>query len=301
MFLKRIALNWANEPIEAWDPVTETWVPDALRARIDLMDRFLSNFNKPTRRRMLFSDNLTVFPDSLTIRHPDTKDVYIIGSTRQDARAGKAYVNMTILQLATDVPGGASGLGTYTRKVALGPADDPGWLVDTQLAKAFTDIEFRNSSDENDSEDLKIENFLIYAPLTLELKAWDYMELKGKRYRLVDAFVDSGFTSGRVDEERDTRINFYLDVQGNSVYDRTLKEWIDSPRRYEVTGVMVRQEGFALWSSEAEDYIDVYFEEKNIGFEPLPNVMSLVYNGRSRVIRHVSTQAGTRQWILRCN
>lgn len=299
--LKKTALKWANEPLEAWDPVTESWIPNALLGRIDLMDRFLSNFNKPTRRRMLFSAHDAVFPESLTIRHPGTKDVYILGTPRVDARKGVPYVKMTILQLTTDVPGGAAGLGIYTRRVPVGPPDDPGWLVDTVYAKGFTDLEFRSSSDEKDTEDLKIENFLLYTPLNLGLRAWDYLELKGHRYRLVDAFVDSGFTSGRIDEEPDTRINFYMDVEGASVYDRLTKTWIKQPRRYEVTGVMVRHEDFAIWSSEAEPYIDVYFEEKHIGFTPVPNTMSLVYQGRSRVVRQVSTQAGTRQWILRCN
>lgn len=300
--LKKAAMKWVKgSPMDAWDEATQSWLPDFFKGRIDIVDRFLSNFNKPTRRRMLYTDNEAVFPDSKVMRNPATSDVYIMGTTRTDALNGQAYEGVTILQLATDVPGGAAGLATYTRKVPLGPPDDPGWLVDSTLGQYYTDIEFRNSSDEKDTEDLKIENFLLYTSLNLELKAWDYVELKGKKYRMVDAFVDSGFTSGRIDEEMDTRMNFYLHVNGSQVYDRVAKKWVTAVRTYQVTGVMVRREDLALWSSEAESYIDVYFEAENIGVTPEPNLMSLEYNGVTKTIRHVSTQAGRRQWILRCN
>ena len=300
--LKKAAMKWVNNsPMEAWDDATQGWLPGAFMGRIDITDRFLSNFNKPTRRRMLFTDAAVAFPASRVMRSPATGDVYIIGATRKDALKGVAYEAVTILQLATDVPGGAAGLATFTRKAPAGPADDPGWLVDTVVGRSYTDLEFRSSSDEKDSEDLKIENFLFYTSLNLQLKAWDYIELHGERYKVLDSFVDSGFTSGRIDKEVDTRLNFKLHVNQADVYDRVLKKFTHSVRTYNVTGAMVRIEDLALWSSDSESYIDVYFEADHIGIVPQPTLMSLEYAGRTRVIRHVSTQSGSRQWILRCN
>jgi len=298
--LKAIALKHANELLDIWDPATESWVPGALKARIDLTDRFLSNFNKPTRRRMLFADNTVVFPDSLTVRHPGTLDVYILGTTRKDARMGKAYVGLTICQLVTEIPGGSAGFAVFTRKAPVGPANDPGWLVEVEFARAFADMEFRNSANEPDATELKVENYLVYAPQHVQLQEWDYMTLHGKKYKVIDSFPDSGFTSGRVDEEVDTRINFYLDVEGEKTYDRLAQKWLTTPRRYNVTGVMQRAEGFALWAG-AEDYIDVYIEHAHIGIEPKANIMSLMVDGKARVIRQVSSQSGKRQWLLRCN
>lgn len=300
MNLKKAALRWCKEPIEAWDPVTETWTQDYFRGRVDLMDRFLSNFNKPTRRRMLFAAHDAPFPPSLIIRHPGTKDVYIIGAKRQDARAGNPYVGMTILQLCTDEPGTSSGYAELHRRVALGPANDPGWLVDTVIGKTFVDTEFRTSSDQEEAHDLKIENLLFYIPRTIELKAWDYIHFHGGKYRVIDSFPDSGFSSGRIDEQEDTRVNFKLIVKGNESYDDETGRWLKDDVTYNVTGVVLRDEKFALWASQSQDYVTVYIDEKNIGVVPEPNLMSLVADGVTRVIRQVSTQAGTAQWELRC-
>lgn len=301
MHLKKIALKRCNEPLEAWDPTTESWIPAALPGRIDLMDRFLSNFNKPTRRRMLFCDNELALPASRTIRHPGTKDVYIVGAPRQDARGGKPYLQMIILQLATDIPNSSGGYATVTRRVPMGPANDPGWLVDTVYAKCFVDTEFRTSSDEDETHDLKTENFLIYLPAAVEIRAWDFVTLHGHKYQVIDSFSDSGFMSGRIDERPDTRVDFVLNVEGAKHYDQATRKWVVADANYNVTGVILRDEAFALWSSEAEDYVVVYIDAPNIGVVPKANEMSLTWNGRTRIIRQVSTQAGSRQWELRCN
>ncbi len=302
MGIRRSALRWCNEPIEAWDETTQTWVPDFLRARIDLVDRFLSNFNKPTRRRQLFAAHDAVMPGSLIIRHPGTLDVYLVGATRVDARKGKPYVGVTILQLATDAPGGSSGLAKITRKVPMGPPSDPGWLVETEILTTYVDLEFRTSSNEPDTHELKIENFLFYLTRNHQLQMWDYIHLHGKSYRVIDFFPDSGFSSGRMDEEEDTRVDMILrDKAVDKTYDKVQQKWVGGPRDYNVTGVIIRDEGFAVWTDESEDYFTVYFQREHLGVVPEATTMSLIYQGRERVVRQVTTQSGGRQWELRCN
>lgn len=299
--LQRAALRWVNEPMEAWDLVTKSWLPAAFLARFDPTDRFLSNFNKPTRRRMLQAAADCVFPESRTFRHPGTKDVYLLGITRKDALGGNPYIGLTVCQLVTDEPGGSSGQVTIYRKAPVGPADDPGWLVDAPVYETYMDIEFVSGSKEAETIDVTIDKFLVYLPQYVDLKVWDFIDLHGKKYRVVDAYADSGFTSGRVDEEEDQRVNFYLDTDGSRTYNTITRRWETTPRQYQVTGTLVRSEGFAKWSSDSEDYIDVYIEHDHIGVVPVPDSMSLTFEGRKRVIRTVHTQAGNRQYLLRCN
>jgi len=299
MFLKEIALRKAHEQMEAWDPISETFIPAAFQARIDLTDRFLSNFNKPTRRRMLFADNEVVFPESRTFRHPGTKDVYLLGITRQDALEGNPYLGLTICQLVTDVPGGSSGLATVTRRVPLGPADNPGWLVDTVVAKAFIDLEFRTSANEPDTTDVKIENFYAYLPINVVCQAWDFVELHGNRYRVVDTFSDSGLSGLRIDDEEDTRIDMVMKVS-DRVYDKTSDTYINGQQSYNVTGVMENYHDYALWNNESQPYIDVYFEAEHLPFEPPANKTKIMVEGRERTVESVHTQPGRRQYKLRC-
>lgn len=305
MKLKKIALKNVDEWMEAWDPSTETWIPRAFVARVAPTDRFLSNFNKPTRRRMLFAAHDVVFPESGTFRHPGTQDVYLLGTTRQDARGGNPYIGLTILQLVTDIPGGSSGLATITRREALGPPSDPGWLVEREFARAFIDLEFRTSANEPNATDLKIENYFAYLPISVQPQEWDFVELHGVRYRVVDTFADSGFFGLRIDHEEDFRTDFVLSVNQGRKLDRKTHTYVEQDTRvHEVTGVMSNVKDFPLWNTEADRYFDVYFQT-----EHLPNdiewstskyQMWLEVYGVKRQITQVSTQAGERQILFRC-
>lgn len=301
MFLKEIALKHADEPMEAWDPLTQTFVPASFMARIDLTDRFLSNFNKPTRRRMLFADNNTVFPESRTFRHPGTKDVYLLGTTRQDALGGNPYLGLTILQLVTDVPGGSAGLTTFTRKVPMGPPSDPGWLVDTEYAKAYMDTEFLTSTDEVGTTDLRVERYNAYLPITVQPVEWDFATLHGVKYRVLDTFADSGFFALRIDHEEDYRSDFKLTVAGQRVRNKDTQEWEFTELTYNVTGVMESSNEVALWTKDSETLHTVYFETDHLPapFPDLKASMWLELNGIRKVVKTVQTQSGKRQYKFR--
>lgn len=304
MRLKRIAEKWCQERPEAWDEAAEAFVPASFKCRIDLTDRFLSNFNRPTRMRMLFAAAETVFPDSRTIRNPLTGDVYILGTTRKDVDAGRVTIGLTLLRTVTALPGGSAGYAVITRKVTLGPPENPGWLVDTVYKKAWMDTEFYSSSNEQDTTDLRIESYNAFMPLHVQPREWDFVELRGSKYRVVDTYADSGFFGVRLEHESDTRTDMVLEVQPKREINRITQEYIQAPAaRYNVTGVMKNLEDFALWNNEAQKYIDVYFEEEhlpNIDFNLSNSPMWLSYKGKKRMVKQASTQSGVRQWQLRC-
>lgn len=300
MHLRKIAAKRITEPMEAWDDDAQVFIPDAFMGRIDLADRFLSNFNKPLRRRMMFTEPDTPFPESGTFRHPGTKDVYLIGQTRGDARDGIHYLDMSVCHLVTDTPNMSSGLATIYRKAPEGSADDPGWLVERELGKAFIDLEFRTSANEPDMLDTKVENYFCFAAAKWVFQPWDFLELHGHRYRVVDTFADSGLAGTRVDLEPDTRVDLILHLEGQQVYDSVTHKWTTTSREYQVTGVIPNLNAFAHWASEAETYIDVVIEESHIGFRPVPGTTFVELEGVRRVVTHVSSQAGERQYRLRC-
>jgi hypothetical protein len=301
MKLKKIAGKYITEKMDAWDPVTETWLPNYFLGRIDLTDRFLSNFNKPTRRRMMFTVPEVSFPPSLTIRHPGTHDVYIIGTTRRDARSGEQYNALTILQLVTDLPGGSSGLATITRKVVQGPPENPGWLVDTVFAKSYIDTEFLSSTDEVGTTDLRIERYNAYLPLNVQPQEWDFITLHGVKYRVLDTFADSGFFALRIDHEKDFRSNFVLHVGGKRVMNPVTHEYESTPTSYNVTGVTENEIEAALWASDTNSYRTVYFERDHLpfGIDIRGKDVWLEMNGVKRQVKSVQTQSGERQYVLR--
>jgi hypothetical protein len=300
---QRVALRRVNEPMEAWDPLTESWLPAAFIARFDPTDRFLSNFNKPTRRRMLQAADDCVFPESRTFRHPGTQDVYLLGVTRKDSLGGNPYLGLTVCQLVTDVPGGSSGLATIYRREALGPPENPGWLVERVFAKAYMDMEFRTSANEPDATDLKIENYYAFLPLSVQPQEWDFIELHGVRYRVVDTFADSGFFGLRIDHENDFRTDFTLNVMHGRRLNPTTQQYEDGSDVYQVTGMLERAVDFPVWNKDSETYFDVYFEVDhlpNIDFSAVRNEMRLRVGSIDKTVVSISTQSGKRQYKFRC-
>lgn len=301
MHLSKIAAFRITEPMQAWDPVTGNFTPDAFLGRIDLTDRFLSNFNKPLRRRMLFVRHGEQLPESRTVRHPGTSDVYLLGQSRSDAQGGSPYVSLVVCHLVTEEPGGSAGLAKLYRKAPVGPADDPGWLVESLVATGYADIEFRTSATEADTLDVKVENYLCTMSRSIVAMENDRLELRGKNYRVVDTYADSGFSGLRIDEEEDPRVNFVIHVSGDRQYDKNTHEYVENRRSYNVTGQVPGYRDFAPWASESEAYIDVVIEREHIGFIPVAGTCEVEIDGRRRGVRQVSTQAGERQYRLRCH
>jgi hypothetical protein len=286
--------------MDGLDLLTGAFSPGAFVGRMEVVDRFLSNFNKPLRRRMLFSAPDVVFPESKTFRHPGTGDVYLLGQSRSDAIAGQPHLQLTVCHLVTNVTNGSAGLATLYRKTPVGPESDPGWLVEQEVTKGFIDLEFRTSSNEADTYELKIGNYYAFMPSYVQAEEWDFVELNGTRYRVVDAFSDSGMTGLRVDKEEDARGDFLLHHAGVRTYNRTTHAYEVISTPYQVTGVILKDHEFANWASDSEPYIDVSIEKAHIGVAPLPNTMSLEIAGRRRIIRQVTTAILDRQYRLRC-
>lgn len=303
MFLAKIAQKNMKEVFSAYDKATKTFVEKSFEGRIDLTDRFLSIYNRPTRKRQLYVSPSENLPDSLVFKHPSSGDVYILGQDRQDARhdvaGGETYVKMLMCHLVTPKFDGSSGLAKQMRKVVKGPADNPGWLVDEEIDEDFLDIEFRTSSAEAGSYDVKVENFYAWTPITVDAQQQDFFQLNGISYRVIDTFTDIGMRGLRLDREADNRVDFVITVL-EKVYDRDTHKTTTVEKNYNVTGIIPDNTDVSKWGdARAASSIDVVIEKAHIGIVPKPN-MTVMYQGLSRIVKTVTTQAGERQYRLVC-
>lgn len=300
MYLGKIAERWVNEPLDVFDEDTQTFVPAAFTGRISLTDRFLSNFNRPLRRRMLFYSPSSTIPPSYTIRHPDTLDVYLIGQRREDTNRGNDYHAMAVCHMVTDEgPNSSAGLATLTRKVPQGPADDPGWLVETEVGRHYIDIEFRSSLNDSDLHQQRMESFVMWINKGADIQNYDFVELHDRIYRVTDVYPDSGFLMARINHEGDYRVNLVVRVSDSTSYDHDLERYVSTPVDYNVTMLLDSNQDFGSWVSDSQDYMDLSVRDDHIGFPPEPG-MVIKYQGRSRTIEHVHYYRGERQYKIRC-
>lgn len=300
MHLGAIAERWANEPLEAFNETTLEFEPAEFEGRISLVDRFLSNFNRPLRRRMLHYSPSAKLPGSYTFRHTDTGHVYLIGQRRDDSDSGEGYHALAVCHLVTDEgAGSSSGLAKVFRKEPVGPADDPGWLVEGQVANHWADLEFRTSLNDPDLAQTRLESFFMWMPRHATLEKMDFIELKGERYRVTDRYSDSGFMMARVDREDDYRVDLVVRVGQERVYDRELMRYVDVPQRFNVTMLLDAEHDFGSWVDDSQDYLTLAVDERHIGFRPEPG-MIIEHEGRDRTVRYVHHYRGERQYKLRC-
>lgn len=300
MFLGSLAERWVNEPVEAFDEATGQFVPHDMLVRVSLVDRFLSNFNRPLRRRMLHYKMDAQMPPSATLKVVATGEVYIIGQSRADSDKSDAYHKMSLAHLVTDEgPNSSAGLAQVYRWSPDGPSDDPGWLTKKHIGQHYCDTEFRTSLNEADLMDERIEAFLFFMQQNADVQVHDQLTLHGKEYRVTDTFADSGLLQMRADREANYFVDFVITVKDGTRYDQSLMKYVADERSYNVTGLMSSENDYTTWSTDSDDYVKLSVNEDHIGFKPEAG-MEVEWDGRKRTIRHVAFYRGERQYKLRC-
>lgn len=303
MFLAKIAQKNMKESLDGWDKDSKDFIPNSFSGRIALTDRFLTIYNRPTRKRQLYIKPDEPMPDSGVFRHPSSGDIYMIGQERQDARydveGGNTYVKLVMCHLVTPKFEGSSGLAKLWRRVPKGPANDPGWLVNELIEENYLDIEFRTSAAEVGVYDSKVENFYAWMPISVFTKQWDFLELNGMTYRVVDTFTDIGLRGLRLDRESDPRIDVTITTTEERKYNKELHRYEGGSSTFNITVIIPEQQEFAHWGSSNSSTIQVVVESDHIGFVPKED-MIITYEGRERVIRRVSTDANLQQYRMYC-
>lgn len=300
MFLGNIAERWVNEPLEAFDYSLDEFVPSDFVARISLTDRFLSNFNRPLRRRMLHYKPDALVPVSRVVRAPATGDVYLVGQARRDSDNSKAYHQMSVAHLVTDEgDNGSSGKAEIARHVTSGTEEDPGWATLQHIENAWCDIEFRTSLNEADLVDERIQAFIAWFSMACGLRVHDTIYLHGQEYTVTDTYPDSGLLMARIDRQPAFYVNTVFRVSQGTRYDQTLRRYVADSRDYQVTARLTAGHDYTTWSTESDDFILLAVNEDHIGFRPEAG-MEVVYDGRVRTIRQVSYYRGERQYKIRC-
>ena len=137
---KRLYRRFQDVAISWYDP-NFGFVPVSDKINISVVDQFLSNFNRPTRRRMMHCNPEMELGEALTLRDDATGNIFIVGEPRTDQERSSAYVSSYLLHLVTPVPGGSAGMANVVRKVAKGPKENPGWLEPELFARTYMDVE----------------------------------------------------------------------------------------------------------------------------------------------------------------
>lgn len=297
MNIGRVATHFNANEFEYLDPVTRQWV-DGFSGRLAASDRFLSNFNRPTRKRMLYTAFDLDLHDYDVVRLKTTGEVYLLGVSRKDTLWMDKVTQLTICHMVT--PDLSAGIAAIDRPAVLGTGDDLGWVVMQPAGETYLDLELRTTAAEPGSKETQIGHYFGFAEARIDLRDGDRLTLNGVTYVADEVAYDSGLRLLRL-VNRDVH---YVDMvftigSGTKTYDRTTGQYTTVPSTRNVSGILTdlhnSDDGF---SKDSADYTEVRIELDHIGFEPKPN-MVVELNGKSYTISYVQQAEYRRQWIVR--
>lgn len=296
MFLNKIAQHNLKEKFDGYNAVDDSFVVNEFQGRIDLTDRFLTIYNRPTRKRVLFTDPKTPLPASGVIKHPQTGEIYILGVPRQDARwdvdGGSPYVQMSMLHLVT--PNDATaGQAVHTRKVFVGP--EQGWLVEQQLGTHYMDVEFRTSASEQDVYLGTVENYFAWLPHDTVVETFDTLTIQGVNYFVLDDYIEMGMCALRVAKQADPRVDFHIHRSAR-IFNNDTFEYETTTVAEPVTGMIPEFTEAAEWFSKSTESV-VVINTDHIVFKPEVNMAVTLFD-RKLTIKSVFLQASQSQWRL---
>lgn len=295
MDLRTPAAWFENTWFDGYDEATDTWTENVFQGKVLPVDRFLSNFNRPTRRRTLGLDpSITTIPTSNTIRIPETGAIYMIGTLRQDATKGSAYDQIGILH-------SSATLGTVNRRAPTGPSTDPGWLVSSTAGTHYMDVELRSVSEVDEQKERFEGDFFVTLPPHASLLKWDQLLIDTKSYFVEEVYDDSGFVFVRAVQRLDPRRDFVYHSRGNTAtYDPSTRAITDGLVDSNVTGFAM-QYGLGNTDLQALKEADlvVVVDVDHIGVVPTSED-ELTWEGQKYKVEKVAQDFLQEQYQLHC-
>lgn len=294
MNLRKVAASFETTEFDAWDESNELFVAKSLTGKIRSVDRFLSNFNRPTKRRLLGLSPSATIPASNTIRDPSTGEIYFIGELRQDSEQGVAYDQVGVLHKTT-------AIATISRKAPIGPGNDPGVLVASQIGKHYADVELRSASETEEQENDFEGNYFLMMPPHVDLEEWDEVTFDSEAYMIKTPYFDSGFRFARAVKREDPRKDFTYYFRDTGVaYNTATRVVTEGFTTYSVTGFSLEFELDDLnYTPLKVGRQKIVIKQSHIGIVPSAED-ELLWEGQRYKVKGVSQDFLNAQYQLDC-
>lgn len=291
MELADIAGYFDHQSFDGYSPQTG-WEPNVLQGQLRIADTFVSIWNRPTRRRMLF-----VTPDNEpqhTVLRPSNapQDIFLVGVVHRDTNFDTHYRSTVTLHYA-------SGVAEIVRREPVGPANNPGPAVDVVETITYADVELRSQRDDREADFYHDGNYFLFLPAGTPLEKRRFVRLNGVEYLVEEVYQDGGFLSARVTSRPDERITLtYYSATAAPSYNATTGQVTRPSTPYSVTA---RVNAFSAADSDGTNIqvgdLEVSIQQTYLGVQPKPEDEVEVYGVRYRVLK-VWQDPLRREWHL---
>ena len=273
-----------------YDFNTSSWVENSFTGQIRRADDFTSIWNRPTRKRMMFTAPSVTIPSSV-VRVSNTLEIYLVAHGFSDTHANSSYRVLTALHQS-------AGSTVHNRKTPVEVLGVKGWATESLVANTFSDVELRSVNESQESRLLNYGNYFIFTPSDTDLRRHDTLVLDGTAYYILESYKDSGMVCARATIEPDERVDFVYVAKGTEVYDTSTQTTSSVDVLYNTTGKIKPLMSQDLKNSDViKDRVQVMLLESYISYEPKVNDL-VRYLGKDYSVDMVQRDAGLEEWTL---
>jgi len=264
-----------------WLPIpTETAESSKNLFHLFDVDRFLSIYNRPVRRRQMTHEPGATFPDTGVIRNTVDGSIYLIGADRTDTDGSLAVETLTTLHQVDTVC-------TIRRRQLADTAteDYPGWLEYVALGDYYFDTELRTVTEESDQASEFVGKYFTFTGFS-GLRTNDVIYFPdGLSYIVELPYKDSGFWMARIARLKDTRKDIKIvkieavgttSSTGWNPYDPDGTSGSTAPEEFNVTAWVGSSMSEPMTEMVSTNELRVFIDDFAIGFPPTNSYKLLI-------------------------
>lgn len=291
MDLAQASRYFDQQPFDAYDFSSNTWINSDFTGQLRLADSFVSIWNRPTRKRMLFCAPGQE-PTSAVIRLPTTGDIFMVGTEHTDSLGNNAYRKTYNIHQV-------SGTAVIRRLV---PDEDiygiKGWATNTTVQNTFGDFELRSLDEGLDDRVDHYGQYFLFLPSNAPLQRNDTVEINLKTYYVLEPYVDSGFVCARATSNPDERVNFTYTSKGTVTYNTATQTTSSSDVTYNITArvtpkMLAERDNTTVIFNRIRVMMDGSF----VSFTPKP-YDTVTFEGKTYKVEAVERNAARDEWYL---
>lgn len=290
MDIVQAAAYFDRQDFDTYNFTTSSWELNVFKGQLKRADDFVSIWNRPTRKRMLYTAN-GVTINSSVIRLPTTQEIYMVGHGFGDSFSNVHYRTVTGLHQAL-------GEMQVHRKTPVEVLGVKGWAVNALVKTTFGDLELRSVNEGQEASLYNYGSFFLFSPPDTALLRHDTVTLGGVTYYVFEVYLDSGFCCARISSQPDERVDFVYTSVGTTVYNTATQTTSSTDVTYNTTGKVKPLLVQDLRNSDVvRDRIQVMIIDSFISYTPKIND-KITYLGTVYKVEVVQRDAGLQEWIL---
>lgn len=291
MDIVRAARAFDKQVFDEYNFATSSWELETFTAQYKLADVFLSIYNRPGRKRMLYCAPDQI-PTKSVVRVPSTAEIFLVGNVQLDSYANTMYRAVIGLHHA------AVGPASVSRMTPSVSAGIKGWATSTLVRNTFADAEMRSVNERQDEELTNYGHYFLFLPSDENLQRHDTVTIGSKVFYVLETYVDSGIIYARATIRPEERVNFvYTSVTGES-HDVATQTTTETTVTYNTTGKVVPLAAEDIPNTEVlSQWIRLMVLDSFISYTPAVNDR-VSYGGLRYTVQKVERDSILDEWYL---